>query len=361
MSEIIPIQNGGELAAIMEKAGQAANQAAARAAFGDYASRKAANTLRRQAADLANFAAFLRSAALPAGELQHNPDAWRGITWGIVEAFKHWQLAQGYAVSTVNFRLSTIKVYAKLAAKAGAIDPQELAMIQAVGGYAHKEIQHVDELREAEGLNTRRQTRSNGQRAAKKAAATSITREQAKALRNQPDTPQGRRDAVIMAILLDHGLRCGELAGLLVENIDLKAGTLTFYRQKVGRTQTHKLSAAAGRALAAYLENDQPMQAGPLLLATRRAGKVGEAGGKLAGVGMSNRAITQRVRYLGELAGIRGLSAHDCRHYWATQAARNNTPLDRLQDAGGWSSLAMPGRYIEAAKIANEGVNLGSD
>ncbi len=29
-----------------------------------------------------------------------------------------------------------------------------------------------------------------------------------------------------------------------------------------------------------------------------------------------------------------------------------------LQDAGGWASLAMPGRYIEAAKIANQGVRL---
>ncbi|MBC8492724.1 MAG: site-specific integrase, partial [Chloroflexi bacterium] len=52
-------------------------------------------------------------------------------------------------------------------------------------------------------------------------------------------------------------------------------------------------------------------------------------------------------------------SAHDCRHYWATQAARSGTPIDRLQDAGGWSSPAMPLRYVEAAKIANEGVRLG--
>ena len=30
----------------------------------------------------------------------------------------------------------------------------------------------------------------------------------------------------------------------------------------------------------------------------------------------------------------------------------------RAQDAGGWSSPAMPLRYVEAAKIANEGVRL---
>ncbi len=79
----------------------------------------------------------------------------------------------------------------------------------------------------------------------------------------------------------------------------------------------------------------------------------GEAG-KLT----SERAITTRVRDLGAAVGLVGLSAHDLRHYWATQAARNGTPIDRLQDAGGWSSPAMPMRYIEAAKVANDGVRL---
>jgi len=71
---------------------------------------------------------------------------------------------------------------------------------------------------------------------------------------------------------------------------------------------------------------------------------------------MSERAITDRVRELGERIGVMGLSAHDLRHAWATRAARNGTPIDRLQDAGGWSSPAMPLRYVESAKIANEGV-----
>jgi hypothetical protein len=30
-----------------------------------------------------------------------------------------------------------------------------------------------------------------------------------------------------------------------------------------------------------------------------------------------------------------------------------------LQEAGGWSSLAMPRRYVEENEIANEGVRLG--
>ncbi|MEO8393031.1 MAG: tyrosine-type recombinase/integrase [Chloroflexota bacterium] len=67
--------------------------------------------------------------------------------------------------------------------------------------------------------------------------------------------------------------------------------------------------------------------------------------------------ITARVRDL----GVQRLSAHDLRHSWATRAARNKTAAFDLRDAGGWNSLAMPSRYVEAAKIANEGVNLGDD
>ena len=59
---------------------------------------------------------------------------------------------------------------------------------------------------------------------------------------------------------------------------------------------------------------------------------------------MSTKSITQRVRVLGERLGIEGLSAHDARHYWATCAARNDTPLDWLMETGGWSSAAMRAR-----------------
>jgi integrase len=52
--------------------------------------------------------------------------------------------------------------------------------------------------------------------------------------------------------------------------------------------------------------------------------------------------------------GITGLSAHDCRHYWATQAARRGVDPFALQQAGGWASLAMPRRYIADNEIANE-------
>ena len=65
---------------------------------------------------------------------------------------------------------------------------------------------------------------------------------------------------------------------------------------------------------------------------------------------MSERAITKRVRALGEAIGIEGLSAHDCRHYAATYHAKTKD-VKELMDIFGWNSPAMAVRYIESAKV----------
>jgi hypothetical protein len=93
---------------------------------------------------------------------------------------------------------------------------------------------------------------------------------------------------------------------------------------------------------------------------------------------MTVRALTARVHNLGAAVGLVGLSAHDLRHFWATRAARNGTPLDRLagrRRLGLAGDTCIPGiagygcrrsagasvplRYVETAKIANQGVLLG--
>jgi integrase len=327
----------------LEIAGQLANGYAAQGAFADYQSRKAENTLRRQRADLDLFVSFLETAGIPGAPtgdaLFGTPDAWRGVTWGLVEAWRNWMLQQGYAIGSTNVRLSTVKSYAKLAAKAGVLQPAELAMVRAVDGYSHKEARRIDDRRAV--------SRVGG----KKATAVAITPAQAKRLKKQPNTPQGRRDAVLLCLLLDHGLRVSEVAGLEVSGVDLAAGTITFYRQKVAMTQTHKLSRDAKHALKAYIEAGDAPAVGPLLRASAGAQRLTHAG-------VSERNLSERVLYLGAEIGIEGLSAHDCRHYWATQAARYGTPIDALMQGGGWNSHAMPLRYIQAAEIANHGVRL---
>ena len=153
----------------------------------------------------------------------------------------------------------------------------------------------------------------------KKADAVSLTTTQvAKLLDQDTATDQGRRDRLLLAIMLRLGLRVGEVAALEVADFDLQAGELKFYRPKVDKTQTHKLDRLTLQAARDYLTKDAPAVG----VIWRRSTK----GNGLGEQGLSERAITKRVRYLGERAGVDGLSAHDLRHYWATQAARNGTP-----------------------------------
>lgn len=330
-------------------AGQLADDFARQAVFSDYLSRKAANTLRRQRADLDLFARYLAAAGVTADgqSLQTTAAAWNGISAGLVDGFKRWMLHEGYAIASVNVRLSTIKTFVKLAARAGAVDQTTAAQVAAVEGYAHREYRRVDEKRSAADVPTRT--------GAKKSEAVSLSRADRKALKDQPNTPQGRRDALLMCLLLDHGLRVGEIAMLTVGAFNLKDGTFTFYRPKVDKLQSHKLTRDTLRAARAYLNIDAPLAVdAPLLRASKKNGELTEAG-------LTERAITKRVNTLGGKVGIVGLSAHDGRHSWATQAARDNTPIDALMQGGGWNSPAMPLRYVETARIANERVTLGDD
>ena len=302
-------------------AGQAADVAAAGAAFDSYRRRQSAQTLRRQDASLDRFAVFLAAAGVAGvGDLANTPAAWAGVTWGLVEAFVAWLLGAGYAIGTVNIRLSDVKTYAQLAAKAGVLAPEAYALIKAVAGYRHSAGVRVDEKRA--------KTRTGS----KKGEPTSISRSQARKLKAQP-TP---RDALILALLLDHGLRVGEVAALEARHFDRDAGLLTFYRSKVTMTQTHRLSADAQAAAEELL---------PAL----------PAGGRLF---PGTRQINRLVRAAGQACGLAGLSPHDCRHYWATMALRAGSNHKAVQSAGGWKSPAMVFRYAEAQEVANDGVRL---
>lgn len=325
-------------------AGQVADHYASASAFADYQARKAQNTRVRQAGDLAVFARFLKDpppagAGIPgapsAVELGEDPAAWAGVSWGLVEAFVRWQLGQGYAVGSINCHLATVKTFCNLASKAGAIPPEQERLISTVKGFGYKEARNIDANRDVTRLGY------------KKAEWVKIPKDKAAQLKAQPDTPQGRRDAVMMCLLLDHGLRASELAGLVVSDIDLGAGVMTFYRQKTGQVDTHRLSRAALAAVRAYFAAGDAPAVGPLLRGSRR-------GGQLEAAGMTRRAITARVEELGRRVGLEGLSAHDCRHAGATDLARRKKTAIEIQQWGGWASIAMAARYVERSKIANE-------
>jgi len=322
----------------------------AEAIFVEYRTRRAPATLARQHTTmvlLARELPRLGQLAPTATGLQLDPASWQGITADMIRDFCRGLLAAGYALGTINGHLATLKTYARLAGEAGAMPPEIVTAILQLRGWSRGEGYYVDERRRAAGQLTRVGW--------KKETGVILTAAQGhQLLASCPDTPQGRRDRLLLVLLLEHGLRAGEVARLTVSGIDLGQQQLRFFRPKVHKNQVHRLTITAYAAAQAYLQQDA-LAVGPLLRASNKSGL-------LTSAGLSTRAITARVRLLGaRVLGIANLSAHDLRHYWATQAARGGTPVDRLQEAGGWSSAAMALRYVAAAQVANEGVILSAE
>ncbi len=320
--------------------GEIANQYAASCALSDYQKKLSADTKRRQRNDLALFAGYLEKAgiAVTSQQLMEDITTWHVITQGLVSGFIRYQEQEGYAIGSINVHLATVKRYCSIAAQSLVLDSATASLISKVKGHSHKDGRNIDREREI------------SRKGYKKAETVSISKEQANTLKQQPDTPQGRRDALLMCLLLDHGLRCGEIAALTLQCVNMNEETLTFYREKVDLIQTHQLTKDSRVALRRYLDCVKLKPTDFLFQGSRRSGE-------LLGH-MSTRAITARVNDLGNRVGITGLSAHDGRHAWATFAIRAGTDVKALQDAGGWKSPYMPLRYVTSGKIANAGVKL---
>ena len=352
-------------------AGQAANRIAGNTIFKRYLSEKSANTIKRHARDLELLAEYLLDIGImpdKGADFQTNPHAWEGVTWGIVEGFIHWQLREGYAVSSVNARLSTVKVYAQMAVKAEAIDRQEGLLIQSVKGFSRAGGQNVDEQREQTRIDEvsyaykpdgKRRSVVVTRRSTKKRVATMMD-EGTTVLLKKPhnQSPQAYRDALLMCLLLDHGLRASEVALLTIDNIDLDFGELYFYRPKVKGTAhewtAHKMTEDLHSMADHYLRTLYPPSLhpnGPLLLATTRLRK-DSTGGLLLDRGLNRVRISERVAWLGKQAGLsEKLSAHDCRHYCATRMARLGYGVDELMAWFGWTSAQTAMRYVTAVDV----------
>ena len=307
---------------------------------------KSANTRIAYQTDLETWKSYLSAGGLDVSgcDYGNDPACWRGITHGVVIAYVEWLKQQGFSIASINRKLSCVRAFCAMAAQAGVIPGDVLAMIQTVGT-----------IRRGQGLEIdrgRKQTRINRPNA-KKAKSVELTPAQAHSLKAQPNTPQGRRDALLMCLLLDHGLRAGEVAVLTLNNFNLQHGTVTFWRDKVEKEQTHELTRDTLTALHNCIDSGdiQPMEL--LLRASLKSGALGKGG-------MSEVAISARVRTLGARINVIGLSAHDCRHYWATDAQRNGTDGFTLMQAGGWTSMQTVQRYIDANQIANHGVKLSN-
>jgi len=320
--------------------GQAANNAAAANVFEEYIERKAGNTRARYIQALNGFGIFLETLGYKNHGMTDIAD-WPGITYGLIEAYKRAQLQAGYSIPTTNQNTYIIKAFAKLAAQANVISADEIIKINSIKGYKSSEAAHINEQRAQAGQATRI--------GSKKEHSTAITRDQAKALKNQPDTLQGRRNALLMALLLDHGARISEVISLKGDDFDLANKTVVFHRTKTNRIDKHVLTADSYRTAVQYFEYVKPQPGKSIWIGINKAGNPSG--------GFSKLAAQKTVKNLGREIGIE-ISCHDCRHYYATAAHKAGSSSLDIMRAGGWASPAMLSRYIEPEQIQNVNIRL---
>jgi len=327
--------------------GQAANQAADSNIFSEYVRRKSEHTRARHGFELRKFSAFLRGIGID-NQGMTEPEEWRVITHGLIEAYREYLLRESYSINNINQIIFIIRKYAKLAGKAGFIDYSELYKIQEIESYRTKEAKHLDTQREAANIATRYQKPG-----AKKETNVQITYEQAQLLKHgQPKTLAGLRDKLLITILLDHGVRISEAMALKGESFDMENRTITFYRSKTDQTDKHMMTADSFQATQEYFKVIPQEESKSIWISVNKIDRPNRSG-------FSIRAAAKRVTEMGNRIGLEKLSPHDCRHYFATAAKRGGTDTLDIMRAGGWVTVTMVNRYIDKDKISNLNVKLG--
>ncbi|MHB8241778.1 MAG: tyrosine-type recombinase/integrase [Solirubrobacteraceae bacterium] len=184
-----------------------------------------------------------------------------------------------------------------------------------------------------------------------------LTREQAKELLAVPDrsTLKGKRDYVILAVLVGCALRREELAGLDVDTIQLREGrwVLVDLEGKGRRVRTVAIPVWVKQGINAWM-SAAGVEDGRLLRAVSKAGKVKES--------MSGWAVWSVVEQCAKQIGIERFGAHDLRRTCAKLCRKNGGGLEQIKFLLGHSSIQTTERYLgseqEIAIAVNDSLGL---
>jgi site-specific recombinase XerD len=142
-----------------------------------------------------------------------------------------------------------------------------------------------------------------------------------------------RRDTAIIRLMYDTGLRRGEVAAMMIEDVDLDTGVLRVLG-KGAKVRYQPVGRKAARDLDRYVRAraKHPEAGSPQLWLGR--------GGPLTASG-----VYQVVRDRARQAGLSHVHPHQLRHAFAHAMKAGGGSDDDLTRLGGWSSRQMIARY----------------
>jgi len=151
----------------------------------------------------------------------------------------------------------------------------------------------------------------------------------------------GRRDEVIVRLLLDCGLRVAELAGLDLEHLDLDQ-EVVYVVGKGNRPRAVPFGARTGQAIDRYLRQ---RSGHPKARFTKRL-LLGQRGP------ISTDGIRWRLELIGEDSGVKGVHPHAFRHTFAHRWLSADGQERDLMRLAGWRSDAMLAVYARTTAVS---------
>lgn len=133
-------------------------------------------------------------------------------------------------------------------------------------------------------------------------------------------TATGRRDGAILTLLARLGLRAGEVAALMLEDIDWRRGEITV-RGKGNRRDRLPLPADVGERIVAYLRDGRP---------TVAQGRAVFVRAQAPYRALRSNAVTTVVVHAARRAGVGLVGAHRLRHSAATAMLRSGGSLTEI-------------------------------
>lgn len=235
----------------------------------------------------------------------------------------------GYAPATLNQRLTAIRRFAAEAANCDLLPLGQAVAICRV-------------------RNVRQMTAPS---------ATSLSKQKSEELINAPDgrTTKGKRDRVLLALLVGCALRRREAVNLDVEDIQYEGGRAVLIRVvgQRGRIRSIAIPDWIEEAIAPWLSAAQ-IKSGPLLRAVSRRGEI-------ASSRLSPQTVFNIVKQYGKHIGV-AVCPHDLRRTCAKLCYPNDGDLDQIRVLLGHGSLATTERYLSGrqnvATAASERVRL---
>lgn len=241
---------------------------------------------------------------------QNSPGA---LNKAVVQQYRTYLESTGLSPATINLRLTAIRKLASEAADNGVMAPELASGIARVQG-----------------------VRTAGRRSGQWLAAA-----QAEALMSQPDpaTARGKRDRVILALLIGCGLRRNELARLWIDQIQQREGRWVII-DLTGKG--NRLRTVAIPAWAKVMVDEWTAAAGILSgLLLRPVNKCDV----VTGPSITSESIYKIVRGYGVDLKLK-IAPHDLRRTFAKLAHRGHAPLEQIQLTLGHSSITTTERYL---------------